>query len=164
MRLLWWVDGIHTGAKCEDAQGQYLQVIVGVTPEGKKERVAIAEGFRESKASRRDVLARVEGQRIAERATVGDRRWLDGVLGGAGGSVSGDCGAALLVPQDGQRVECLAGIAAGQSAGGHAGHLHGDHARRGRRGVRKIRRQVRREVSQGGGEAEAGCRQPGGVL
>jgi putative transposase len=54
--VYWWADGIHTGAKCEDADGQCLLVIIGVTPEGKKERVAIADGFRESKASWREVL------------------------------------------------------------------------------------------------------------
>lgn len=54
--VYWWVDGIHTGAKCEDADGQCLLVIIGVMPDGKKERVAIADGFRESKASWREVL------------------------------------------------------------------------------------------------------------
>lgn len=54
--VYWWADGIHTGAKCEHADGQCLLVIIGVTPEGKKERVAIADGFRESKTSWADVL------------------------------------------------------------------------------------------------------------
>lgn len=54
--IYWWVDGIHTGARSEDHGGQCLLVIIGVTPEGKKERVAIADGFRESKASWVDVL------------------------------------------------------------------------------------------------------------
>lgn len=54
--VYWWVDGIHTGVRSEDHDGQCLLVIVGVTPEGKKERVAIADGFRESKASWVEVL------------------------------------------------------------------------------------------------------------
>jgi putative transposase len=54
--VYWWVDGIHTGARSEDHDGQCLLVIIGVTPEGKKERVAIADGFRESKASWSEVL------------------------------------------------------------------------------------------------------------
>ena len=54
--VYWWVDGIHTGAKSEGNDGQCLLVIMGVTPEGKKERVAIADGFRESKASWQEVL------------------------------------------------------------------------------------------------------------
>lgn len=54
--VYWWVDGIHTGAKSEGNDGQCLLVIMGVTPEGRKERVAIADGFRESKASWQEVL------------------------------------------------------------------------------------------------------------
>ena len=50
--VYWWVDGIHTGLRAEEsAQGQCLLVIVGVTPEGKKEQVAIHDGLRESKES-----------------------------------------------------------------------------------------------------------------
>jgi putative transposase len=54
--VYWWVDGIHTGAKSEGNDGQCLLVIMGVTPDGRKERVAIADGFRESKASWLEVL------------------------------------------------------------------------------------------------------------
>jgi putative transposase len=54
--VYWWADGIHTGAKSEGNDGQCLLVIMGVTPDGKKERVAIADGFRESKASWSEVL------------------------------------------------------------------------------------------------------------
>ncbi len=54
--VYWWVDGIHTGARGEGHEGQCLLVIMGVTPDGKKERVAIADGFRESKASWSEVL------------------------------------------------------------------------------------------------------------
>lgn len=54
--VYWWVDGIHTGARSEDHDGQCLLVIIGVTSDGKRERVAIADGFRESKASWAEVL------------------------------------------------------------------------------------------------------------
>jgi putative transposase len=54
--VYWWADGIHTGVKSEGADGQCLLVIIGVTPDGRKERVAIADGFRESQASWREVL------------------------------------------------------------------------------------------------------------
>ena len=49
--IYWWVDGIHTGLRAEGAEGQCLLVIIGVTPEGRKERVAIDDGLRESKES-----------------------------------------------------------------------------------------------------------------
>lgn len=72
--VYWWVDGIHTGAKCEDADGQCLLVIMGVTPDGKKERVAIADGFRESKMSWRDVLLglKARGLQCGPLLAVGD--------------------------------------------------------------------------------------------
>ena len=49
--IYWWADGVHTGVRSEGSDGQCLLVIMGVTPEGKKERVAIADGFRESTQS-----------------------------------------------------------------------------------------------------------------
>jgi transposase-like protein len=49
--VYWWVDGIHTGLRAEGSEGQCLLVIIGVTPDGRKERVAIDDGLRESKES-----------------------------------------------------------------------------------------------------------------
>ena len=54
--VYWWADGIHTGLRSEQSEGQCLLVILGVTPDGRKERVAIADGYRESKASWKEVL------------------------------------------------------------------------------------------------------------
>lgn len=54
--VYWWADGIHTGLRSEHSDGQCLLVIVGVTPEGTKERVAIGDGYRESKESWKDLL------------------------------------------------------------------------------------------------------------
>ena len=55
--VYWWADGIHTGLRAEESSdGQCLLVIIGVTPEGKKERVAIRDGQRESKASWLELL------------------------------------------------------------------------------------------------------------
>ena len=54
--VYWWVDGIHTGVRSEPSDGQCLLVIIGVTPEGGKERVAIGDGYRESSASWKEVL------------------------------------------------------------------------------------------------------------
>ncbi|MGF6371937.1 transposase-like protein [Paraburkholderia sp. RAU6.4a] len=52
----WWADGIHTGLRTDDSDGQCLLVIIGVKPDGTKERVAIADGYHESKDAWRDVL------------------------------------------------------------------------------------------------------------
>ena len=55
--VYWWVDGIHTGLRAEESSdGQCLLVILGVTPEGRKERVAIGDGLRESKESWKELL------------------------------------------------------------------------------------------------------------
>ncbi len=54
--VYWWVDGIHTGLRSEASDGQCLLVIIGVTPDGRKERVAIGDGLRESKESWKDIL------------------------------------------------------------------------------------------------------------
>ena len=55
--VYWWVDGIHTGLRAEEStDGQCLLVIIGVTAEGRKERVAISDGYRESKASWQELL------------------------------------------------------------------------------------------------------------
>ena len=46
--LLVWADGIHTELRSDDSDGQCLLVIIGVKPDGTKERVAIGDRFRES--------------------------------------------------------------------------------------------------------------------
>jgi transposase-like protein len=72
--VYWWADGIHTGVRSENADGQCLLVIVGVTPDGRKERVAIADGFRESTASWREVLLdlKTRGLQAGPLLAVGD--------------------------------------------------------------------------------------------
>src|SRR5580704_17254297 len=54
--VYWWADGIHTQARTEDSDGQCLLVIIGVKPDGEKERVALSDGYRESKQSWVDLL------------------------------------------------------------------------------------------------------------
>ena len=53
--VYFWVDGIYVQARLED-QAQCLLVIIGATPEGKKELVGLADGLRESTQSWRDLL------------------------------------------------------------------------------------------------------------
>jgi len=54
--VYWWVDGVYTGLRAEETDKQCLLVIIGVKPDGSKERVAIGDGIRESKESWRDLL------------------------------------------------------------------------------------------------------------
>jgi transposase-like protein len=53
--VYWWADGIHVQARLED-DAQCLLVIVGATPEGKKELVGLSDGIRESAQSWRSLL------------------------------------------------------------------------------------------------------------
>jgi putative transposase len=50
-----WVDGIHVQARLEDA-AQCLLVVIGATPEGKKELVGLIDGVRESAQSCGELL------------------------------------------------------------------------------------------------------------
>ena len=50
-----WADGIHLEARLEE-QAQCILVIIGATPEGKKELVGFTDGVRESSQSWRDLL------------------------------------------------------------------------------------------------------------
>jgi transposase-like protein len=54
--VYWWADGVYTSLRSEDTNKQCLLVVVGVTADGNKERVAISDGIRESKESWRDLL------------------------------------------------------------------------------------------------------------
>ena len=50
-----WVDGIYVQARLED-EAQCLLVIIGATPEGKKELLGLSDGVRESAQSWRELL------------------------------------------------------------------------------------------------------------
>jgi transposase-like protein len=54
--VYWWADGVYTGLRADETDKQCLLVIIGVKPDGTKERVAIGDGIRESKESWRDLL------------------------------------------------------------------------------------------------------------
>jgi putative transposase len=68
-----WVDGIHVQARLE-ADAQCLLVIIGATPEGKKELVGLTDGVRESVQSWRELLLdlRRRGLSIGPELAVAD--------------------------------------------------------------------------------------------
>jgi transposase-like protein len=72
--VYWWVDGIHTSLREEDVDKQCLLVIIGVKPDGRKERVAIWDGLRESKASWCEVLLdlKARGLQAGPLLAIGD--------------------------------------------------------------------------------------------
>ena len=62
--VYFWVDGIHVQARLEDA-AQCLLVIVGATPEGKKELVGLIDGVRESAQSWKELLLDLKRRGLA---------------------------------------------------------------------------------------------------
>jgi len=67
------VDGIHVQARLEDA-AQGLLVIIGATPEGKKELVGLIDGVRESAQSWRELLLDLKRRRDLRQRRVRRRR------------------------------------------------------------------------------------------
>jgi transposase-like protein len=68
-----WVDGVHFGVRLEDAS-QCMLVVIGATAEGKKELVAINDGYRESEASWKEVLLdlKARGLKTDPKLAIGD--------------------------------------------------------------------------------------------
>ncbi len=70
--VYWWIDGIYCNVRMEERQ--CLLVIIGVTEEGRKELVALEEGFRESELSWKGVLRDLQnrGLIIGPELAIGD--------------------------------------------------------------------------------------------
>jgi transposase-like protein len=68
-----WADGVFLQARMED-HGECMLVLIGATPEGKKELVGFQVGVRESAQSWRELLIDVKqrGLKIAPQIAVGD--------------------------------------------------------------------------------------------
>ena len=71
--VYFWADGIHLEARLEE-QAQCILVIIGATPEGKKELVGFTDGMRENAESWRDLLLDLKrrGLSVAPQLAVAD--------------------------------------------------------------------------------------------
>jgi len=71
--VYFWVDGIHFNIRLE-GERQCILVVIGATPEGKKELVAVQDGLRESEQSWRELLLDLKARGLAEgpKLAVGD--------------------------------------------------------------------------------------------
>jgi putative transposase len=71
--LYFWVDGIHCNVRM-DSDKQCLLVIIGATAEGKKELVALEDGYRESEQSWREILMDLQSRGLREwpKVAIGD--------------------------------------------------------------------------------------------
>ena len=68
-----WVDGVHFGVRLEDAS-QCILVVIGATVDGKKELLAMLDGYRESAESWKELLLDLKqrGLMIDPKVAIGD--------------------------------------------------------------------------------------------
>jgi transposase-like protein len=68
-----WADGVYFNIRSDDAK-QCILVVVGVTEQGRKEFIAIEDGYRESEQSWLELLVRIKEQGLgqAPKLAVGD--------------------------------------------------------------------------------------------
>src|SRR5215472_17538075 len=68
-----WVDGVHFGVRLEDAS-QCILVVIGAKSDGKKELLAMTDGYRESEQSWKELLLELKqrGLTIDPKLAVGD--------------------------------------------------------------------------------------------
>lgn len=71
--VYFWVDGIHFNIRLE-GERQCILVVIGATPEGHKELVAVQDGLRESEQSWRELLLDLKARGLAQppKLAVGD--------------------------------------------------------------------------------------------
>jgi transposase-like protein len=67
-----WVDGVHFGVRLEDAS-QCMLVVIGATADGRKELLAIGDGYRDSEASWKEVLLDLKARGLIDpELAIGD--------------------------------------------------------------------------------------------
>ena len=97
-----WADGVHFNIRLEGGR-QCILVLMGATAEGKKELIAIADGYRESEQSWKELLLDCKARGLEVEPQPGDRRRGVGLLEGDPAGLGHDEGAAVLGSQDGER-------------------------------------------------------------
>ena len=132
--VYFWADGIYLQGRLEDEK-QCVLVLIGATPEGRKELLGFQAGFRESAQSWRELLEDLKGRGLTIRPGTGDRGRGSRLLEGAGRELPPDAPPALLGAQDRQRAERVAEGPAAERDAGPAPDLDGARPRRGGEGV-----------------------------
>ena len=108
---------MHFNIRLEGGR-QCILVLMGATAEGKKELIAIADGYRESEQSWKELLLDCKARGLEIEPTPGDRRRGVGVLEGDASGLGHDEGAAVLGAQDGERPGQAAQGGAAEGQGG----------------------------------------------
>ena len=154
-----WADGVHFNIRLEEGR-QCILVLMGATADGKKELIAIADGYRESEQSWKELLldCKARGLEVEPSLAIGD-----GALG--------FWKAMRQVWDTTKEQRCWVHKTANvldklpkgsqpKAKADAARHLAGREPGGGREGVRPVRGDLRGEVSEGDGVPGQG---PGGV-
>ena len=92
-----WADGVHFNIRLEQDR-QCILVLMGATAEGKKELIAVADGYRESEQSWKELLLDCKARGLEIEPEPGDRRRGVGLLEGDRPGLALDPGPAVLGP------------------------------------------------------------------
>ena len=152
-----WADGIHLQARMEP-QAECMLVLIGATPEGKKELLGFQVGVRESAQSWRELLVDLKARGLAIAPELGHRRWRPRLLDGARGGLPHNTASTMLGPQGRQCHGQAAEVGPARGEAGPARDLDGAGPCEGRGGDRHLRREVCSEVREGGGVPGEGPR------
>jgi len=99
-----WADGIYLQARLEDAK-QCILVIIGATPEGKKELLGFTDGARESAQDWRELLLALKDQGLAIAPELAVADGALGFLEGGRRNLADHTRAAMLDAQDRQHPQ-----------------------------------------------------------
>ena len=119
--VYWWADGVHFNVRLEEDRLCCL-VVVGVRPDGTKELVALADGYRESKESWAGPVAQPARARPG-RPGPGRRRRGARLLGRPQRRLPSHQRTEVLGAQDRERSRCVTKTPSPQSQICHPGHL-----------------------------------------
>ena len=114
-----WADGVYLQARMEP-QAECMLVLMGATPEGKKELIGFQTGHAGERAKLEGTARRFEGARPVDRAASRHRRWRARVLESPRRGVPDDAPSAMLAAQDVERSRQVSEVDATQRAQGLA--------------------------------------------
>ena len=159
--VYWWADGVHFNVRLEEDRLCCL-VVVGVRPDGTKELVALADGYRESKESWAALL-----RSLRERGLTGPVLAVgDGALGfwaALARRVPFHQRTKVLGAQDGELHRRVTKTPSSTSQIRYPGHLQRRVADRGAHCGQVLRRRLL-ELPQGDGEGHGRARHPARLL
>ena len=150
-RFYVWADGVYLQARMEP-QAECILVLIGATPEGKKELLGLQTGMRESGQSWKELLVDLKARGLWPDRAHGTSAVGDGALAafeGPGRSLSLDPSPTMLAAQDPERSRQAAEVGSAQRASGSARNLALRKPRCRRRRDDDLRREIRAQVRQG---------------